>query len=369
MSIRASAGLSPGLPSRAGRAGLDKPEARLAASLDAAANLAFERLGRFESAIQIANHTIRLVFAGQALRDQMMRCFGHVGVPDNSTELTVYTWDAAQSGVPLPRHAEAFTNYEASAFQQATTSDGIVGLFDIFEYSLSVLDPVASQGFFCVPDAAGLSEAARAAPMRSVITWWLQTKGLIPLHAGVVGEVFGLAMCGHSGVGKSTTSLMCAEAGFEFVSDDYCFVRSDQDHVEAFSVFGSGKVYPRHLPDLPTVSEFAVADHGVGEEKAICYLTESSAFKVVPNLSIGAIVILAGKGAERPLIRPISPLKALLHLAPSTLLGFPGATQANLTALRAITERLPCFEMELASDVHANPLALRALLQSLSGEY
>ncbi len=347
---------------------MDRAEAGLGASLDAAANLAFDRLGRYESAIQIAGHIIRLVFAGEALRDQMMTCFGHIPAPPEArAELTISIWDAAQSEVHLPRGANIFINYEASTFQQALAVDGVVGLFDVFEYSLSVLDPKNSKGYYCVPDAFCLSEAARAAPMRSVISWWMQGHGLIPLHTGVVGmQGIGVAMCGHSGVGKSTTSLVCAEAGFEFVGDDYCFVRPVAGKVEAHSLFCSGKVYPRHLRELPKVSELVTQDEWAGQEKAVCYLTDSTAFKVAPTLEVGAIVILTAKGAERPVIQPIAPLKALLSLAPSTLLGFPGATQSNLTALRAITESVPCFEMVLASQVHANPVALRALLESLA---
>lgn len=347
---------------------MDKPGAKLARSLDAAANTAFEHLGRYEATIEVAGHIIRLEFAGELLRDQMMRPFVHLISPwTEPTSLTVSIWDGRRSEVNLPAGIEPFMNHKPVTYPQAIVSQGGIGLFDPFESTFSFLDLSTSRGYFCVPDAMALRESLLAAPVRSVISWWLQTKGYIPLHAGVIGEGgVGLALCGHSGVGKSTTSLACAEAGMEIAGDDYCLVGTREGELRAYSLFSSGKIYDRHLSDLPAVQAVVINPARPEQEKAISYLTESPAFRMVASLSLRAIVVLVGKGGKQPQIRPISPRRALLLLAPSTLLGFPGTGQANMTSLRAMTESLPCFELELAANLHSNPSKLRELLQSVS---
>ena len=87
---------------------MDRPEATLAASLDAAAGLAFDRLGRYEANIQIAGHTIRLVFAGEVLHSQAMRAFSHIEAPLLvPPSLEVFVWDTVHSGVAMSSKAGA----------------------------------------------------------------------------------------------------------------------------------------------------------------------------------------------------------------------------------------------------------------------
>jgi hypothetical protein len=74
--------------------------------------------------------------------------------------------------------------------------------------------------------------------------------------------------------------------------------------------------------------------------------------------------MLAGKGAPAPRLERITPAKALLGVAPSTMLNLPGPAGSQLSGFAELVRRVPCYEMELAADIRANPEALRALLES-----
>jgi len=57
---------------------------------------------------------------------------------------------------------------------------------------------------------------------------------------------------------------------------------------------------------------------------------------------------------------------AVRALAPSTLFQLPGAGADNFRMIVALTNRLPCFELELGSEPVVVPQSLRAFMDRLS---
>jgi len=63
----------------------------------------------------------------------------------------------------------------------------------------------------------------------AVFTLVARVQRLVPLHAACVGRNgHGVLLMGASGAGKSTVSLLCLLAGFEFLSEDSVFVAPDE---------------------------------------------------------------------------------------------------------------------------------------------
>ena len=49
--------------------------------------------------------------------------------------------------------------------------------------------------------------------------------GLVLLHAAAVGDADGVVLLvGNGGSGKSTTSVVCSQAGLGFLADDFCLL-------------------------------------------------------------------------------------------------------------------------------------------------
>jgi hypothetical protein len=57
---------------------------------------------------------------------------------------------------------------------------------------------------------------------------------------------------------------------------------------------------------------------------------------------------------------------AVRALAPSTLFQLPGAGFNNFRLIVALTNRLPCFELELGSEPAVVPQSLREFIECLS---
>ena len=340
---------------------MDRPEARLAASLDVAANLAFERLGRHQSAIQIAGHTIRLVFAGGALQSQAMRAFTHIETPlPSQVSFEILVWDTGQSGVAMsPTAGAQIESLLADARQPGGPALSVV------PQGVSFFNPETSRAYHWLQDALNLDETNKAAPVRLALSYAMADLGVPAMHAAALrSSSGGLLLCGSSGAGKSTTSIACAQAGFEFAADDFCFVASNNGRILAHSVYASGKVYAHRLHDLPQFASLVMNGEAVETEKAISFLGEGPAFKVIPQMAVDAVIVLASKGNPVPTFRRISPLQALVGLAPSTVLLFRTGGD-HLTALRRLVAKVPCFEMHLSRDIKANPPAIESLLRSL----
>jgi hypothetical protein len=360
----ASAGRSPGPPTRARSRGLESPEARIVASLDEAANTAFARLGRYESTIVVAGHRIRLIFAGEELQTQSMRPFAHIETSSEApAEIEIYVWDTVQSGVAMSAELGARLH---SLLAEAHRDGG--PLLSVLDQGVFFYNPATSRAYHWLPDAANLDETNKASPVRLALSYAMAYRGLHAMHAAALkGASGGLLLCGSSGVGKSTTSVACARAGFEFAADDFCFVEVDRGRARAYSLYVSAKLFGHRLSDLPQFAALVTNPNDLQTEKAISFLDEGTAFKVIPQVEITAVVVLASKGNSSASFQRISPVQALVGLAPSTVILFRSRSQ-HLSALKALVANVPCFEMHLASDLDANPPAIESLLESLRAE-
>ena len=64
----------------------------------------------------------------------------------------------------------------------------------------------------------------------------------------------------------------------------------------------------------------------------------------------------------------MAPGRALLALAPSTLLQLRGGDGSGMDALSALLRDVPSYSLELGTDVGAVPDLLRRLLEDLGGD-
>jgi hypothetical protein len=89
--------------------------------------------------------------------------------------------------------------------------------------------------------------------------------GVVPLHAAcLVADGKGLLIAGASGAGKSTLAVALAQAGLNYVSDDWTYIGYDRRGLSAHGVGAPAKLMPdaiRHFPDLARF-ELSVALNG-----------------------------------------------------------------------------------------------------------
>jgi hypothetical protein len=328
----------------------------------AAAEEALDRAGTYEEHFALAGLQVSVRFAGERLRDQMTRAFVHVRSQAQIPALNVLVWDSLRSGVTLPPEVGPLTFHVRRGLGQVQQEGSVLSLFEGMDQGLSMLDSQSHRAIYWLPDAERLAEGDRAAPLRTILNWFLPGEGRTVVHAAALATRSGAVLLfGRSGSGKSTTALACIEAGFAYLGDDFCALTMDGD-VTVHSLYCSGKVYERHLAELRAFAPLVTNMSALASEKAIGYLAGENGAVVEESARVCAVVMLTGKGAPEPRLQRIAPAKALLGVAPSTMLNLPGPAGSQLAGFAELVRRVPCYEMELAGDIRVNPEALRALL-------
>jgi hypothetical protein len=302
---------------------------------------------------RLANANLNFNFAGEQLAQLLSPAFRHLSSSShdqkNSNTLSIYCWSSSESGV-LPAVNIPFNENEETSYylsddlKMAITSNGSICL---------LLNQVENIAVFWVADEKLLPGFERAAPLRVVLHWWYASMGAQLIHAAAVAkDDKAVLITGKSGSGKSTTSLYCLQAGFDFLGDDYCLLNVDPEPT-VNCVFGSAKIFPENLASRLPHFEDKVVNRAEIEaglyDKAVIYpaMRNSCAANSIP---VHAILLPTISQAKYSTLEPVKAIEVLKELAPSTLLQMPGLGQSALGQLGKLVSQRRCYRLLLGSD-------------------
>jgi hypothetical protein len=229
--------------------------------------------------------------------------------------------------------------------------------YDSVARVLSVFDRERSRALLYSADATIVPHWFDRAPFRTILTWWAADHGLPFLHASAVADDTGaVAIAGASGSGKSTTALSCLAGGLRLIGDDACAVLLEPSPI-AFSVYGRAKLELDSLARLPSLASMIVDEHeGQTLIDPGCRRAESAELRAVlfPRITANT--------ASRVVPVPESEaVRALLGSAVHEGVGIVGGMLATLADLARI---VPCFTLELGSDLDGVVGAVRDVLRT-----
>ena len=351
--------------------------------------------GVYETRLSIAGSAVVLRFAGAEAAARLARAFAHLAVADSdptSPVFTVNVWDSATTGTPAPTFPgvsdedaggatlgtiESWPE-DGTAPEQSDTSGPVYyvdepplrAVYLPHLESISVFDRDASTAWHWVADVRTQPYWVDAAPMRQLLHWWLGTQGLLQLHGGAIGTSDGgVLVVGKSGSGKSTVSLSSLGSELRYAGDDYVGV-SLGDVPWLHSLFGSGKLNPPHVRRfLPWLVPLLANSDRLESEKAIVYVDEHFPEQMISGFPLRAILVPTVRlGETESRVVPISRLAALAALAPSTILQLHPPDPQALATMSSLVGRIPCFSLELGSDVRAIPAVVADLLTQLGAD-
>lgn len=327
------------------------------------------RVGGTAVTRSVGGAAVRFWLAGERLPERVWPGLTHLpSAPEGAAVAwEILAWDEAEAGVPWP--AAPWPEPAAAAkckrvlpaggedFRIPEAADPAVQQFGALS---------ARQAVWCTPDARTLPTHHCAAPFLLIFQWWIGAAGLRLLHAGCVGtEAGAVLLAGKGGAGKSTTALLCALDGMDYLSDDYCLIRAGPEP-EAYCLFGTGKLHREHLASFPALASRAVDPGPDIYRKPVIFLARERLGRVVPSRRVKAVVAphVVGTGPTR-VIR-ITAAEALRALAPSTLWQLPGAEATAWAEMAALVRALPAYRLELGGDPAQTAGVVRALLESVA---
>lgn len=325
---------------------------------DAAAAVGVAR----ERTITVAGHGARLHFAGDGLVPCIMPALAHLEGSSVPASLNVSLFDSGTTGIPLRFPDAQGQGFSPQAEGWLYTDGGCYILWNPFFKTLTMLDRERGEGFFWTEDAKGFSYHESSFPMRNIWQWWLKGDGFQLAHAGAVANERGAAViAGAGGAGKSTVALACLASRLCYLGDDFVLTRAEPGP-RVFSLYSSAKLHPDHWRRFSHLQDTVSNADRLDEEKALLFVSEHFGDKMCLEAPARALLLPRVVGRGKTCAREIPAVRALRELAASTLFLLHGSGKAEFEALARFARRLPCYELELGSDLSEIPEVVQEVL-------
>ena len=333
------------------------------AALDAFDDAA-RRAGLVRRRFDVAGRCVELRFAGTALVDRIVPALAHLAVDSGVPELTVCLFDSGSTATNLPRAPWSVDDLRERGEVHGFNTARFATACNYGTSVLSMTDRARREALYWTSDARTLPYFEGASPLRSVLSWWLESAGMQTIHAaGVALGGDGLLLTARGGSGKTTTSLLCLEDGFGFAGDNNvvidCVASSPPT---CHSLYNSASLRPGNLHRLPTLTPFIRNADRLAEEKALLFLNERAPDRMLRSFRVHAVMLPQVVDATETRLVPASPGECLRALAPSSLLSLPGARGEAFARTAALVRTVPSFHLLLGSDLPAIPRLLRSFL-------
>lgn len=333
--------------------------------------------GSIDHFYTIGGHTVCLRFAGSSLIPYLTPALNHLAAkPTSAPALTVCLWDQASTGIQLPPLLSSFIHSLYTASEQLMVdgrgelkhynSERFRAAFNPDSHVLSLLDTEQNLAVYWLNSKANqLPYYERGAPLRTILHWWINDRTHQFVHAGAVGMATGgVLLAGKGGSGKSTTALACLGSELSYASDDYCLIATEHKPY-VYSLYNTAKL--RGIEDLqrfPQVAPHMTNVDRLETEKAMIFLNEHYPDKVIGGFPIKAILLPRVSKQTESNLKVATAGAALAALAPSTLFQLPGAGRMALQTMSKFVRQVPCYVLEVGSDLSQIPEVILRLLST-----
>lgn len=342
---------------------------------EAAAN----RLPVIDRWFRIAESVIHVRIAGEPLIEPLTRALAHLSSePVEHPDIVINCWDRATSGSAPPLPPLDQTLSEGTVTERGDEglvfwgSPALVGesdegwaLWRPAFGAFSTAAPGATEAWHWVEAADEIPYWDVAAPFKAILHRWARSRGNQLLHAGAVGTDDGaVLLVGSPGSGKSTTSLVCLDAGMKYLGDDYVMVSTDpKPQVHSISCAAKLEVpqAKRHPHLMPTIWN---ADR-LGErreEKAVAFVDHTPG-AVAGSVPLKMVIVPRVSGRPNTTAAELSGGRAFLALAPSTIIQMPGSRDDEFAAMGELVRQIPAAALHLGSDLSTIAPVIKDLIR------
>jgi hypothetical protein len=309
-----------------------------------------------ERSYRMARKHVRLRFAGTALVPALIPAFEHLSIDnDGKPDLTVCIWDAQSTGVNLPRPAWSGRVYGPRGDVQGFNDERFKTSYCFGAAALSMYDAHCRRAVYCTKDASQLPSWERGAPLRTVLHWGLRVYDLQLCHGAALGTPEGgVLLAGKGGSGKSTTALRCLQSELLYASDDYCVVQVKPSPY-VHSLYNTAKVNADNVSRVPFLRSAISNWERLDTQKALMFLRQHYPEKLSVGFPIRAVMVPRVTGRVNTEVTPATSADAVGALALSTIRQLPGADHRSLETIKSVTDRVPCYYLELGTDLDQIP--------------
>lgn len=320
----------------------------------------------------IAGQNVRFRFAGSSLQQIYCPAFKHLERIDEATDqqsltdLSILIFQETDSSLRLPKPPVSIEDFSPRGDIRGFSNKHFKTAFQPFGKIISSYSIARKTAIVCVGDLASVYNFERAAPLRSLLGWFMREKGLQLAHAAAVAfQGQGLLLSGKSGSGKSNTALASIASGLDYISDDFCAITSNPEPT-AYSLYGTGRTRTEDFLRLPFLESLVDRREDFPQDKELYLLNCHFPSRLITKCKLKAVMLPRIDPSQPLSLEPISRQEALLSLAPITATLLPDAGPEVLMRLGKLVRSLPCFRLNLGPDIQKVPGFLkRSILEPL----
>jgi hypothetical protein len=171
----------------------------------------------------------------------------------------------------------------------------------------------------------------------------------------------GVILVGEGGAGKSTSALACLRSRLQFLGDDRCLVVTRPEPT-VYSLYATARTYREDLPRFPFLEPLIYNPEVVSPEKFLYLLSRHMPEYLRAAAPLRAVLLPRVVGGTQTRLVPASAGEALRVLAPTTVFQWRYAGRRTFADLSDLFKRLPCYRLELGTDLTQIPQAISTLL-------
>lgn len=315
--------------------------------------------------LSLCGRQVRMVYSSEILEISLFKAFEHLENIENNAAPTfdIFVCDRNVLNRDLPGWKQ-LTEFSAKEKKILMYNAGdIHALYNPESHIFSMIDTASGRGWYYLLRAADLPYYEKAAPMRMLLHWWCETDGRVLVHAAAVGwNSRAVLLAGRGGTGKSTTAILAAQSGFNFLGDDYVVL----DNVygpAVLSAYNSVKFRWEMIERLSSAETLSVNDPQA-DEKGYFYMHQTHRDSLAKTLPLIAVLLPAIEQQSKTSFVRLPSARGLLSLAASSIFQMPGSGKQTLKKLADILRDTPVYQMSLGTD---NAEIVESLKKFLSG--
>ena len=333
-------------------------------------HLAAKNKGVVRKFYSIAGTSVCLCFAGEAMIPYMTPALEHLSIPEISNpDMTVNVWDTESTKIEMPPPPCEWADFTDRGDIWGFNSKRIKTAFHWSEFSVNLMDMATDTAVYWVKTPKTFPYWVFSSPFRSIFHWWMEKHNAQLLHAAAIGTDDGaVIITGKGGVGKSTTAIRCLNAGLNYLGDDYVIVKKGPQP-KVYSLYSTAKLNMEDMPKFPSLQVFAAKPIKKNQEKAVLFLYPGLRDQIKREMPLKAILTPEIKNQENSIISPVSFWPVQRAISFTTMSQLPGVGSHTHDYICEFSNNLPCFKIELGSDVNGIVKQIKRLVSKTEEFY
>jgi glycosyltransferase involved in cell wall biosynthesis len=325
-------------------------------------NEALKTCGELKRYYLIADTTVCLQFAGEALVPLLCPALAHLEIPaTNVVDFTVKIWDSQSSGVKMLPPPCPHKNFTHRGDIYGAPTENILMAYHSPEAAFNLFHKQKKEAIHWVQNSAKFHYWVTSSPLRSIFGWWMEQNNGQLLHAAAVGTKNGAVLIsGRGGLGKSSTAVKALDAGMLYLADDYLIIRNNPEP-RVYSLYSTAKIHRQELELYPRLKPALASFINAGQEKGVYFLSSNFKEQIRRSLPIVGVFTPQVVDRENSTLATVSGSDMLQAMAFTTTTQIPHSGEYTQSFLKELTRKVPAAKLLLGR----NNLTLTNLLTNV----